>query len=148
MNNLYNSVNELKLRVLLLLSETPIYPLSEDMILAIDFISVYGKDFGISDDNLHGDNSYKYSELPSRKEVLDKTIKCLFLEGLINLDTKKGYRYQISDSGLNYISLLDDDYAEEYRNLIMDFFSIYRDYSVNELLKLIQAKSLVNSWEV
>lgn len=117
------------------------------MILAIDFIAVYGKDFGISVDNLHGDNSYKYSELPSRKEVLDKTIKCLFLDGLIDLDTKNGYRYQISDSGLNYISLLEDDYAEEYRNLIMKFYCNYRDYSVSELLKLIQSKSLVNSWE-
>ena len=125
MIRLYNSVNEVKLRVLLLLDETIKYPLTEDMILAMDFISVYGKDFGICEENLHGDNSYKYSELASRKEVINQSIKRLFLEGLIDVDTSKGYRYSINDSGIDFISHIYNDYTEEYRNAISNFYNKY-----------------------
>ena len=144
MNRLFNSVREIKLRVLLLLNDTLVAPLSEDMILAMDFIAVYGKDFELSEHNLHGDNSYKYSELPSRKEVISKSIKELFLDGMIDVDTSKGYRYQINDSGTNYISELDNEYADEYKENIYAFFEKYREYSAGQLLRLIQEKSIVS----
>ena len=144
MNRLYNSVKEVKLRVLLLLAESYVYPLSADMILAIDFMSVYGKEFGLSDYNLHGDNYYKYSELPSRKEVIDLSIKELFLDGMLDLDVRQGYRYQINDLGNNYISLLNNEYGEEYKILVHNFFEKYSQYSSDQLFKLIQVKSIAS----
>ncbi len=143
MKRLFNSTKEVKLRVLLLLDETTIYPLNEDMILAMDFIVVYGKDFGLSNTNLHGDNSYKYSELASRKEMIKQSIKELFLDGLIGLDTSKGYRFYINDAGSSYISDIDNDYSDEYRQNVISFCKKYGNYSAGKLLKMIQENSKV-----
>lgn len=142
MIRIFNSVKEVKLRVLLLLDETLVFPLSKDMIMAMDFMSVYGKEFGISNSNLHGDNSYKYSELSSRKEVINQSIKELFLDGLIDLDTSKGYRYQINDNGSEFISEIENEYSDEYRQNIYSFFKKYEGCSVGKLLKIIQEKSM------
>ena len=44
MMSIYNSVTEIKLRILLLLSTSTQEFLSSDMIAALDFITVYGKE--------------------------------------------------------------------------------------------------------
>ena len=56
MTNVFNTTFELSLRVLLTLDSSNNSPRTVDIITALDFITVYGKDFGISDENLHGDN--------------------------------------------------------------------------------------------
>lgn len=70
MNSVYNSVSEVKIRILILLEHSTQEYISSDMIAALDFITVYGKEFEVSKHNLHGDNRYKYSELPSRRHVV------------------------------------------------------------------------------
>ena len=47
MTNVFNTTFELSLRVLLALESSIDRPQTVDMITAIDFITVYGKDFGI-----------------------------------------------------------------------------------------------------
>ena len=48
MNSVYNSVSEVKIRILLLLEHSTHEYLSSDLIAALDFITVYGKEFGVS----------------------------------------------------------------------------------------------------
>lgn len=62
MSKLYNTPFEASLRILLILETSRNQSFSADMLAAIDFISIYGREFGISDENLHGDNNYKFSE--------------------------------------------------------------------------------------
>lgn len=57
MNELFNSPFELSLRVLIILNTAQLR-LTIDKIVAYDFISTYSSDFGISESNLHGNNSY------------------------------------------------------------------------------------------
>lgn len=85
MNSVYNSVSEVKIRILLLLEHSTQEFLSSDLIAALDFITVYGKEFGVSEKNLHGDNRFKYSELPSRRQVVAQSIRTLVTEEFLVL---------------------------------------------------------------
>ena len=60
MDRLFNSTFENSLRLLILLDEYDM-PKSLDMLYAVDFMSLYGASFGITDQNLNGDNDYKFS---------------------------------------------------------------------------------------
>ena len=56
MKEVFNTSFEVSLRILIILNIVKIR-LSIDRISALDFISIYGKDFGVSKYNLHGNNS-------------------------------------------------------------------------------------------
>lgn len=59
--NPFNSIFENSLRLLILLD---IYdmPQTVDMLYAVDFMTVYGRSFGITETNLNGYNEYRFSE--------------------------------------------------------------------------------------
>ena len=60
MGRLFNSTFENSLRLLILLDEYDM-PKSLDMLYAVDFMTLYSASFGITDQNLNGDNDYKFS---------------------------------------------------------------------------------------
>lgn len=138
---MYNSVFEIKLRILIILAETTLNCLSEDMILAVDFMAIYGKEFLISNNNLHGDNTYKYSEIANRKLIVKEAIKELVLGDLINVDMSDGYKYFISDSGIDYVRSFENEYSIEFSKCVDKVFEIYSNKHDYELLKIIQSKS-------
>ena len=72
MNELFNSSFELSLRVLIILNAAQAR-LSIDKIVAYDFISTYSFDFGISESNLHGNNSYRFSEYTTKRIIITIT---------------------------------------------------------------------------
>ena len=115
MAEIYNSIFELSLRALLVL-KTAQHPLTEEEIATTDFITVYGTDFGIADMNLHGDNSYKYSESATRHEKMDAALKNLALRGFIDivLSKKAGMVYKINGVGISLCESLESPYAKEY----------------------------------
>lgn len=143
MISVYNSIAEIKLRILLLLTTSTQEFLSSDMIAALDFITVYGKEFGISDKNLHGDNRYKFSELPSRREIVGKAIKSLVLDGMLEISLANGFEYQINNKGFDYIDSFETEYSEEYTENAALACKKYGDMDEAELLIMIQSKSVV-----
>ncbi|MDO4650583.1 MAG: hypothetical protein Q4B26_18265, partial [Eubacteriales bacterium] len=86
---IFNSIFEIRLRILLLLSQTK-RALYKDEIVNMDFITVYSADFGIGEENLHGENSFKYGEFASRHELVWEALKELVVDGLITVVTKDG----------------------------------------------------------
>lgn len=143
MNQIYNSVNENKLRILLLLEHSNQEYLSPDMIAGLDFITIYGKEFGVSRINLHGDNRFKFSELPSRREKVDIAIKSLMLDGMLSYSLINGFKYQINDKGLEFIEKLTSSYAIEYGEIADITCEKYGKMDEAELFKMIQEKSVV-----
>lgn len=127
--SLFNSRFETSLRVLLLLAEATVWPLSASAISNIDFMATYGKEFGVSDYDLHGQNSYKFSQLPAKKQLIDEAIKKLVRLGFISVDLSNGYRYMITDSGVSFIDEMDDTYSEQYRAVVG---SIFKKYDVSD----------------
>lgn len=143
MNSVFNTPFELSLRVLLMLETGGEQWETADMIAAADFITVYGKDFGISDENLHGDNTYKYSEFALRRELVKKAIKQLVLNDLISVSsTKKGFSYSINQKGLAYSKNFTSDYADAYRRMATQTRIYIADKTERETLELINRCSL------
>lgn len=96
MNNIFNTSFEVSLRILIILN-TVQTRLSIDRITDLDFIAIYGKDFGVSEYNLHGDNDYRFSEYTSKREIVSQAIKELVLRGYITPHcNKSGFNYSIS----------------------------------------------------
>lgn len=117
MSSVFNTSFEVSLRVLLALSVCG-KPRTVDMIAAMDFISVYGKNFGIAETNLHGDNSYKYGEFANRRVMVRKALKLLVLDGMVDVYEKDGgFHFAINDAGEAFCASLSSEYATEYAEI-------------------------------
>lgn len=134
----FNSGFEFGLRILLLLSEATEWPLSSGSIICVDFMAVYGKEFEVSESNLHGDGDYKLNELTSRNELFDIAIKDLVVRGLVHATLSNGFQYEITDAGENFISQLDNPYSERYREAVGNVFSQYDVKDSVQLDKIIR----------
>ncbi len=114
MQKIFNSRFENSLRIILLLDAFGM-PQNVDMLYAADFMAVYGKTFGISDEDLNGDNQYKFSEFASRRAVVQNALKELVLDGLAKpYHVRNGIVFQITPEGKDFCQSLDSDYAQEY----------------------------------
>lgn len=81
---LFNSRHEISYRILLLLSVCKESRLSIDRIAALDFIAIYGVDFGVSEKNLHGMNSFRFSEYAGRRHLINDGIRTLVILDMFN----------------------------------------------------------------
>lgn len=144
MNELFNTPFETALRMLLLLETEPRTDLTINMIAALDFAALYGKSFEFSDENLHGDNLFKFSEFATRKELAREGLKYLVQRGLIDVcATKSGFIYKISFEGKKFSKKLDTKYAQDYRGQIrlalMHFSNDSEQGILNKINKLAVA---------
>lgn len=115
MDRLFNSTFENSLRVLILLDESDM-PQTLDMLYAVDFITLYSASFGITEQNLNGDNDYKFSVFASHRESVKEALKELVLNGTAQaVSYKDGLSYIITPEGEDYSKALNSEYAKEYR---------------------------------
>lgn len=144
MVKIFNTPFEISLRVLLTLETAGNQWKTADMIAALDFITIYSKDFNIGFENLHGDNNYKFSEFTLRRELVKKAVKQLVLKGLINiLSTKNtGFSYSINKKGLDYCATFQNDYAEAYRWMAQEVQTELVHKPEREILALINQLSI------
>ena len=85
------AIFECALRFLVLLDSSERL-MSEYELVAFDYISTFGRDFGIADYNLNGDNVYRDSEYYTRRQIASEAIKTLVLRGFVNVDASDGFR--------------------------------------------------------
>lgn len=143
MNKLFNTVYEISLRVVIILSEYEDSSLSADKIAAIDFISIYGKPFGLSNSNLHGDSPFKFSEFATRRELIHQALKQLVTRGLVIVSCdKNGFTYQISENGLMYSDSFQSKYANILRGMIHKAKNYTDNKSTKDILNLINKTSI------
>ena len=141
MNSLFNTPFEISVRVMLLLSEFK-EPVSADRILITDFITTYGRDFEISDYNLNGDNSYRFSEFIARRELVEDAVKNLVLQHVIQpSQSKEGFKYALSEDGLKLIPQFVSVYAEKYLQIADESVKYIQDKSDVELLRQINQRA-------
>ncbi len=115
MNTILGSQFETSLRILLLLEAVHGEELSEIVIAEIDFITAYSHDFGVTKSNLHGDNKYRFGEFASRRAMVRSAVKQLVLDRLVEVSqTAGGFKYKLSDEGLEFVSALSTEYADAY----------------------------------
>ena len=141
-NELFNSSFELSLRVLIILNVAHAR-LSIDRIVAFDFISTYGCDFGISESNLHGNNDYRFSEYATKRIIITQSIKNLVLEGFVlPYCNKGGFSYSISPTGKKFCSSLNDDYANDFTQIVQQTVDVFSNYSDRALIQTINSHAL------
>lgn len=97
----FNSNTEISLRVLLtLLCNESNANLTTDRIAILDFVTIYSKEFGLSEDSLHGDNDFSFTEYATRRKQISENIKQLVLKRMVKIyTTDNGFTYSITDSG-------------------------------------------------
>lgn len=115
-NDIFNSSVELTLRTLLVLSHFS--DLNIDQIAIMDFKATYGKYFGNSEYNLHGDNEFGLQEYGLRRQKISNSIKKGVLQGIITYRefAKKGFLYSLSNDGKAIVNNFpkEDLYFKEY----------------------------------
>ena len=143
MNKIFNSSFETGLRVLLLLSSIQPQAATIDRITAYDFITIYGRDFGVSKTNLHGDSNFNFSELASKRINCNEGIKEFVLDGLISIKrTEEGFTYYLNQSGKKYVESLSSDYAAQYLEISQKVHQKFSSFSDEEIINLINKKAI------
>jgi len=143
MINVFNTSFEMSIRVLLILNSAK-DPLSIDRIAAIDFITIYGKDFDISNENLHGNNSYRFSEFTSKREIATKALKELVLRKYVKVVcNKSGFSYKMTEVGEKYCESLNDEYASAFSINVQTAISKFENKSDRKIINFINEKAVL-----
>ena len=141
MINLYNTTFEVSLRLIILLKAAN-KPLNIDKITYLDFMSVYAKEFGLSDKNLNGENHYKYGEISAKRRSITAALKRLVIDRFVKATVNSsGLVYSIDVIGKNYADSLDSEYAQEYKTAVQFVFSSFGDMDEKEISSIIKEKS-------
>lgn len=146
MDQLFNSVREMELRIEFLLNQFTEMPLSSEQIVAFDFICIYGKEFEIAEKNLHGNSPYKFGEIASKRYLAHYAIKSGVVDGLIEVDLNEGYRYFLSKRGVAYVNAFESKYGKRYSENAKAAKKKYSEYDENALMKIIRSRCK-DSWE-
>lgn len=137
MTQIYNTQLEISMRVLLLLNSTK-EPLNIDRMVYIDIFSLYSKQYGYGDENLHGENPESSNEFTVRRSIMDNAIKDLLSKNLIRVDySPVGYRFAITSEGTNICRSLDNDYANKYSNNVTHVYESIKNKSEKELMIIL-----------
>ena len=143
MNEIFNSSFETGLRVLLVLSSIQPKAATIDRIAAYDFITIYGRDFGVSHINLHGDSNFNFSELASKRANCNEGIKEFVLDGFISINrTEEGLTYFLNGKGKTYIESLSSDYANQYLEIGKEVHKKFAKNTDKDIIKLINKKAI------
>ena len=136
MINIFNSIFENSLRIILLLSNSP-YEIRQERIVYLDFITCYSHDFGFSE-NINGNNSLKKAEITLRRSKLKKALHELVIDGFVRpIDKEEGNFFEITSDGKNFAEQLSSSYANKYRKISKSVIERFSNKTEKNLLDLI-----------
>lgn len=139
MTKVFNSTFETGLRLICLLAQVD-SAMDLERIMLLDLIACYGRDFGITDVNLHGDGSMKAAELSARRVRIRKALRQMVLEGNVTMDEENLLCYRISERGRRYVDSLHSEYARSYFATAQKAYGVYGQHSNTALMSLICGK--------
>ena len=144
MNDILNTNFEMKLHALFILAADAGNAMSIDKIVAADFITSYGKEYGLSDRNLHGDTPYKFSEIPVKRELITDAISTAVLDGLVEFipSMESGMLYKINFKGIDFCNSFKTSYAREYAEQANKAISYLNALTDAEVLSFLNAHAV------
>ncbi len=135
----------MSLRILLLLDVSNGKKMTENMLCALDFVIVYARDFFISNENLHGNGSYRFGEFASRRELTRQALKGLVVDGFAVVKAAKyGFVYSISKSGRDYCGRFESVYADDYRLSAWEVLTILQGKTEEEIIVMINRRTVLS----
>jgi len=136
MDSLFNTPFEMSLRLLILLSAGG--SKTADMLALADTVVIYGAEFGVADENLHGGVNYILDEFDTRRELVKETTRQLVRKGLVRVTPEyDGFRFSVAPQGKEFSNSLDSDYAAQYRQLAAAANSFIGDKTENEIFNIM-----------
>lgn len=134
---LFNTPFESSLRIVILLSIIG-KPCDIDYITAIDFITLYGNFFSVTDTNINGKNSRFLGEYSARRVSIKNGIKNLIMNGLLKLKIESNkFMYFASEEGITFCDSLVSDYALNYKNNVVKTINHTMNLNNEQILKLV-----------
>lgn len=147
MNNVFNSLKENIQRVLLNLLVNN--QLSINRLILIDYISLYGKDFGVSEININGDGPYNLTEYVTKRTQLKEAVNYLVRNGFVHAEiNNKKFVFRLSDKGLEYCNSFKSDYAIDYIDQVTITKEFFLTYSDDKIQKFVEEKTFSHRFEV
>ena len=135
MQKLFNSTFEVSLRLLLLLSVAGDISMTLDRIAVYDVMTIFSRDFGISDEALHGNNEFGLSEFAARRKKTQATLRELVLDGAVKvIASEKGFYYRITSAGKTVADRMSSQYALDYKRLAGITVARYRDMRDEDIM--------------
>ena len=118
MSNVFNSIAETSMRILIILSSAN-SGLDIDTLTIVDFMSTYSKDFKINNYNLHGNNNYNFSGFASRRLQIKKALTALLNTQYIKaIDSVNGIEYIIIEDQKKVCGELKTAYSNQYKEIV------------------------------
>lgn len=144
MSSVFNTSFETGLRIILILNYVHPKSYSIEKLTAYDFITLYGRDFGISPDNLQSENFFRYSELATKRENIKKSLKMFIAEGYVMVRSNvSGFSYIISKVGQDFCNEFNNYYATKYSYYFAEAVQKYSQLTDRKLMQVIFDKALV-----
>lgn len=141
MRDVFNTTFEISLRMTLLFGVSN-DAMTADRAAAYDFITIYSSSFNLSDQALNGENNFGFSEFTVRREIITKTLKNMIIDGLLTVRRdRSGFKYTLTNNGIDFYKSLNSEYAEEYRALARKTIEALRNTDDVKLLSLITRES-------
>lgn len=142
-NQVYNSILEISLRLLLAFSCNPESCYTIDMAAAIDLLAIYSKSFGLSDRNINGDSIFKFSEFAARRGVVQEALKNLLQLGLVIVKgSDEGFVYSISEKGKQIANNFVTSYSQAYRHAVKKAMVIVKKLDDARIVSFINEISI------
>lgn len=147
MNNIFNSLKETSLRILLNLLINKQITLNR--LILLDFVSLYGKDFDVSDYNLNGDGPYNLTEYSTKRTQIMDSIKYLVRNGLVDTEiSDKTFLFSLSEKGRLYCNEFKSDYAIDYIDQITIAKTYFSNFSDENIQQFVEYKTISHKFEV
>ena len=114
-SSVFNSVYETSMRLVLLLFAFDA-PLSSEELFVFDFVSTYGKEFGLTDVSLNGDSEFTLSKATLRRKRVVEAVSYLVRNGYITLIAEGNEtKYELTERGNEfYKKISQSGYSEKY----------------------------------
>ncbi len=140
---IFNTPHEVSIRFLLTLYVSQEKQLKYETITALDFLSIYSKDFDISEFNLNGNNPFNFSEFASNKKTTKEAIKLLVVKNLVDINTlNKSFVYKINSNGIALCDSLHNNYSKQYieQSKLVKIFT--QDMTERSIMSYVNKKAI------
>jgi len=140
MMQVFNTNFEVSMRLLLLLNNSNV-PLDEEKMLYLDYFTIYGKNYGLANENLNGDGLFMINSFSSQIKLIKDSIKELVLQDLINVEnSNQGFLYSINNDGKEICRKMNSDYSNEYKCISKSVLEKYKNKSIKEIKQFAKNK--------
>lgn len=143
MAKIFNTPFEVSLRILLMLYAVKPLAMTIDRISAYDLMSVYSRNFGIAEHNLHGDNQFSFSEFTAKREQCNEALKALLLDGFATVErSPSGFLFGLNERGIFLAESMQSEYAAEYMVTAKKTHRMFKETSDESLLSEITKQAI------